>query len=453
MHLGRLLGPVGFSRTVAIKRLHGNLARDPEFVSMFLDEARLAARIQHPNVIQTLDVVAEERELFIVMEYVEGESISRLLRSMKNAGTSIPPPIVGSILVGALYGLHAAHEAKSEQGEPLGIIHRDVSPQNVLVGVDGVPRVLDFGVAKAAGRAQQTMDGQLKGKLAYMSPEQMLGEEIDRRADVYSAGVVLWETLATRRLFEGENQGALMKKVVAGDIAKPSSVVPGLPHGVDAVVAKATARRPEDRFASAWEMALAVEEALGGENVRKISAFVESCGREAIARRTERVRQLESMTEADLAPTTVQASPLDRPTELETERVRPNDRAVLMALAITAGLGVATALALVALVRTRPEPGGAPSGATATATSTESAVASAVLAAPAVATVSAAASTMVVATTATTSVARPTAAVVPPAVTTSRTSEVPPVKPPAGADCIPPFVIVNGKRKLKPECI
>src|SRR6516225_8996456 len=158
VHLGRLIGEVGFSRTVAIKRLHPQYAADPEFVSMFLDEARLAARIRHPNVVPTLDVVATKGELFLVMDYVPGESLARLSRVCREQRRPIPHRITSAVMAGALHGLHAAHEAKSERGAPLGIVHRDVSPQNVLVGADGVPRVLDFGVAKAAGRMQETRE-------------------------------------------------------------------------------------------------------------------------------------------------------------------------------------------------------------------------------------------------------------------------------------------------------
>jgi serine/threonine-protein kinase len=171
VYLGRLLGQVGFSRTVAIKCLHPQFAKDPDFMSMFLDEARLAARIQHPNAVQTLDVVATEADLFLVMEYLQGESLSRLIKASTAKGQAIPLEIVTSIICGMLHGLHAVHEARDEHGAPLGIVHRDVSPQNVLVGVDGVARVLDFGVAKAAGRIQTTREGQLKGKLSYMAPE------------------------------------------------------------------------------------------------------------------------------------------------------------------------------------------------------------------------------------------------------------------------------------------
>ena len=173
VHLGRLLGTAGFSRTVAIKRLHLQYSKDPDFVSLFLDEARLAARIRHPNVASVLDVVALEGELFLVMEYIQGESLSRLLRVVVEEKTPIPIPIATGVVAGTLSGLHAAHEATSESGDPLNLVHRDVSPQNILVGVDGVPSVVDFGVAKAATRAQVTQEGELKGKLSYMSPEQV----------------------------------------------------------------------------------------------------------------------------------------------------------------------------------------------------------------------------------------------------------------------------------------
>jgi serine/threonine-protein kinase len=186
VHVGRQLGHVGFARTVAIKRMHPQYAGDPEFVSMFVDEARLAARIHHPNVVPTLDVVAMDGELFLVMELIQGESLSRLIRTASSRNEHIPPAMVATMLVGVLQGLHAAHEAKSDQGEPLGIVHRDVSPHNIIVGTDGIARVLDFGVAKATGRIQTTRDGQLKGKLAYMAPEQIHGE-VTRSTDVYAA--------------------------------------------------------------------------------------------------------------------------------------------------------------------------------------------------------------------------------------------------------------------------
>jgi eukaryotic-like serine/threonine-protein kinase len=296
VHFGRLLGPVGFSRTVAIKRLHPQFAKDPEFVSMFLDEARVAARVQHPNVVSTLDVVATDGELFLVMEYVEGEALSRILRQTRASRSLVPTRVVGSIVTGLLHGLHAAHEAKTERGEPLNIIHRDVSPQNVLVGVDGVSRVLDFGVAKAAGRMQLTREGQIKGKLAYMAPEQIAGEELDRRADVYAAGVVLWESLVCRRLFDGENEGAILQKIIQGEIPPPSRYVPELPRAVDEICLRALSREKEDRFRSALEMAVLLEQALGTEPNWRVGAFVQSCAHEALSARYAAVKEMENVS-------------------------------------------------------------------------------------------------------------------------------------------------------------
>ena len=205
IYVGTLMGPVGFSRTVAIKRLHEGFAQDPDFVAMFLDEARLAGRILHPNVVSIVDVVAEQGEVFLVMDYVAGEAVGTIARSIAEKNSLIPLRILSAILTGALSGLHAAHEAKSDRGEPLLIVHRDMSPQNILLGADGVPRVIDFGVAKAAARIQVTQDGQVKGKLRYMSPEQVMGGEVTRATDIYAVGVMLWELATGLKLREGES--------------------------------------------------------------------------------------------------------------------------------------------------------------------------------------------------------------------------------------------------------
>ena len=295
VHFGRLLGPVGFSRTVAIKRLHPQFAKDPEFVSMFLDEARVAARIQHPNVVATLDVVALSGELFLVMEYVQGESLARVMRRLRAREEKVPPRIAGSIGTNLLYGLHAAHEAKSERGEPLGIVHRDVSPQNVLVGTDGVSRVLDFGVAKAAGRIQITRDGQVKGKLAYMPPEQLAGGDIDRRADVYAASVVIWEALTGRRLFDGDNQSVILAQVLSSTIEPPSKFAPDLPPAVDEVLMRGLCRNPTQRYATAHEMAIALEDTLGLESPRKVGEFLEAYASESLSAKAARVKEIESL--------------------------------------------------------------------------------------------------------------------------------------------------------------
>src|SRR5690606_22755098 len=215
VHLGRLLGPVGFSRTVAIKRLHSHFAKDPDFSAGFVDEARLAARIHHPNVVPIIAVLPAGGELSLVMDYVEGDSLAKVLRHATTTDETIPLSIASAIICGALYGLHAAHEAVDESGEPMHIVHRDISPQNILVGSDGVPRIVDFGVAKAAQRLQTTAEGQVKGKIAYMAPEQIRQAEISRKSDIYAMGVVLWEALAGKRLFTSENHANLMSKVLA----------------------------------------------------------------------------------------------------------------------------------------------------------------------------------------------------------------------------------------------
>ncbi len=309
MHYGRLVGPVGFSRTVAIKRLHPQFAKDPEFVAMFLDEARLAARIRHPNVVPTLDVVATQGELFLVMEYVQGESLSRLARAMRDAGTRIPPRVVSSIMAGVLHGLHAAHEARDERGEPLAIVHRDVSPHNVLVGSDGIARVLDFGVAKAAGRTQTTRDGHLKGKLSYMAPEQINGQ-VTRQTDLYAAAIVLWEALTGDRLFAADNQAAVMAKVMNGSVEAPSTRMidagktpdaetkRGL-DALDAVVLRGLERDPTKRFASAREMAIALERCVGLASPSEVGEWVEHAANDVLTRRAIKITEIESSSSVD----------------------------------------------------------------------------------------------------------------------------------------------------------
>jgi serine/threonine protein kinase len=299
VHLARLVGPAGFSRTVAIKRLYPQYARDPEFVSMFLDEARIAGRIQHPNVVATLDVVALEGELFLVMEYVHGESLSRLLRQVARRDEYIPVSMAVAVMHGVARGLHAAHEARSESGELLGIVHRDVSPQNILLGGDGVSRVLDFGIAKAVGRLQTTRDGQLKGKTAYMAPEQLRGRRVDRRTDVFAAGVVLWEALAGERLFHAESPGETMARVLEMPIDPPSQRSAArrntIPAALDAVVIRALSRDPAARHDTALDLALALEAAYPHiPNAREVGEYVQTASGASLAERARRVRDIES---------------------------------------------------------------------------------------------------------------------------------------------------------------
>lgn len=271
---GRKKGTLGFSHTVAIKRMHPHCALDPDFVAMFLDEANLAARIRHPNVVPVLDIVSASDDLLIVMEFVAGETIARLLRSARELGRRPPHRIVAAIIAGVLEGLHAAHEVLGDDGKPLNIVHRDVSPQNIIVGFDGVARVLDFGVAKAAVRFQTTRAGQLKGRLQYMAPEQIRSRPIDRRADVYSVSVLFWEMLAGKRLFDGENAGTTMVMVLEGTVPSLRALDPSISPSLEWLILKGLRPDPTDRFQTAREMAVAIDRAVGIATSREVADWV-----------------------------------------------------------------------------------------------------------------------------------------------------------------------------------
>jgi serine/threonine protein kinase len=311
VHLGRLLGSGGVSRLVAIKRLHAQYAKDPEFVTMFLDEGRLSARIHHPNVVSILDFLALDDELFLVMEYVQGEALSSLIKAANKANQTIPSRFTSAIVIGLLQGLHAAHTAKSEKGEALNIVHRDVSPHNVLVSVDGVARVLDFGVAKASGRLQTTREGHIKGKLAYMAPEQIRSEPVDHRADVYGASVVLYELLAGRRLYDGDNEGAIIRQMVLQQVSPPSKHAPLLDPRWDAIVMKGLANDPKDRYATAEDFADAIESMGDVATGRAVGQWVQALAAESLAKRAARVAQIEQteLEGAASAPLTSMLTP------------------------------------------------------------------------------------------------------------------------------------------------
>lgn len=309
VHFGRLNGPVGFRRTVAIKRMLESYASNAQARAMLLDEARLAARVQHANVVQTLDVVEEGAELFLVLEYVHGESFDRLLERARAAGQSCPTRVVTAILVGALRGLHAAHEAKGEDGQPLELVHRDLSPHNIIVDVDGVARVLDFGVARARGRLQGTTEGQLKGKLAYLSPEQVHGEAT-RRSDVFAAGIVLWEALTGRRLFDGSSEADILSRVLLCRVPSLASCGVEAPQ-LQAVIDKALEREADARFATAAEMADALERC-GAASASEVAAWVKSLASEMIASRAKSLEELDRLS-TGLTPPSGSTAPAPRP--------------------------------------------------------------------------------------------------------------------------------------------
>jgi eukaryotic-like serine/threonine-protein kinase len=355
VYLGKMCGPVGFSPIVAIKCMHPQYAKDPEFVRMFLDEARLAGRIRHPNVVPVLDVHAEGDELFLVLEYVHGESLARLFQASRKAGSLPSPEIASAIVRDVLHGLHAAHEAKNERGEPLGIVHRDVSPQNVLVGADGVARVLDFGVAKATGRVTTTRDGQVKGKFAYMAPEQLRGEDVNRQADVYSVSVILWETLTGQRLFQGENEGHVVERVLFGTLSPPRALRPEVPAAMEAVVMRGLSRERTDRFASAKEMAIALAAAVQPASTPEVGEWVEARAIDALEKRAELVRAVESfVVPAEATPSpdgaTMPAPQLPPPPQPAATAPAPRSR---LRLLWVVGAAAAAALAIGLGLRTR----------------------------------------------------------------------------------------------------
>ena len=294
VHVARLVGEGGFARTVAVKRLHPQFALDPEFVAMFLDEARLAARIRHPNVVATVDIVNGDGELFLVMEYVEGESLSTLLRIGRDRALPVAVDVAAGLMAQTLHGLHAAHEATNDLGEPLRIVHRDVSPQNLLVGTDGVVRVLDFGVAKALGKLHTTREGQLKGKLGYLAPEQVMGQPVTRRSDLFAASVVLWESLAGQRLFSADSEGNVLRRIMDGVVDPPSRHAPGITAALEAVVLRGLAKEPADRFDSALAMAEALEAAAPCATPRAIGRWLHDLAGDRLEARARLVADVES---------------------------------------------------------------------------------------------------------------------------------------------------------------
>src|SRR5262249_47529902 len=293
VYVANAQGLAGFERLVALKVLHSNLAYEEEFISMFLDEARLAARIRHPNVVATIDISdSAETGYFLVMEYVEGDHLGGLLAAAHKAGERLPLPVILRIVVDALSGLSAAHDLRDDSGRLLNIVHRDVSPHNILVGRDGVSRLTDFGVAKAEDRLTHTRDGQVKGKLAYMAPEQASTGTSDKRSDLFSMGIILWECVTGRRLFRADNTAATLTKLLHEEIALPSAIDPSLAP-LDAVLHRALDRDPARRFQTAEEFVEAIERAapaIGGlASRRTMSKAVKHYAAERIARDRKRI--------------------------------------------------------------------------------------------------------------------------------------------------------------------
>jgi eukaryotic-like serine/threonine-protein kinase len=259
----RVKGTRGFQKIVAVKTMLSKLSEDAQFEQMFLDEASLASQIRHPNVVEISDLGEQEGVLYLAMEWIDGVPLNQLMKTAKATG-GVPLPIAVRIVMNACAGLHAAHELRDAKGQLIGLVHRDVSPQNILVTYDGVSKVVDFGVAKATAMGGgATVAGQLKGKVSYMAPEQVRGEAIDRRVDIFAMGIVLYALTCGKHPFRRESEAATMYTIASDEpVVPPSKFVPNYPPGLEAVVLKALAKDKNQRFASASEFQRALDRCL-----------------------------------------------------------------------------------------------------------------------------------------------------------------------------------------------
>lgn len=303
-------------RLVVLKSIWPELAADPEFVQMFRDEARLLLRISHPNIVQTLEVVDDGRRLAIAMEYLDGQPLTRILNRLR-APSDLSLSLRLRVLIDALAGLHHAHELTDYDGTPMGVVHRDVSPHNVFITYDGQVKLVDFGVAKSLASAHQTRPGAIKGKLAYMAPEQLRGPRmVDRRADIFSVGVMLWEMLAGRRLWQGMTEAQIVRHLSSGAAlpAVPAEALAelGAPAALGELCARALAVDPQDRIATAAEL----EEALTRELADAADSHARNLGRTVSVafeeERMERRRLIEAALRSDAAGTlAIEVGPAD----------------------------------------------------------------------------------------------------------------------------------------------
>lgn len=319
--LARAAGASGFDKLLVIKRILPYLAEDEEFLAMFLDEARIAARLNHPNLVQIFELGEALGSTYLAMEYVPGEDLRRLERRALDREKPLPIGLACRIIADAASGLHHAHQARDPQGRPLNLIHRDVSPQNILVGFSGAVKLIDFGVAKAAGSSQKTASGVLKGKYPYLSPEQATGKPLDPRSDQFSLGVTFWELLTGRRLFKGDNDLATLERVKACEIPPPSELAPQVPEALDALVLRTLAKRPEDRFPDCGAFMLALEDFTLAHKLPASTAHLGAWLRELYADRMEQEEDEEQLdristsAELDAIPT-----PLSETVKLQATR-------------------------------------------------------------------------------------------------------------------------------------
>ncbi|HET7501831.1 MAG TPA: protein kinase [Kofleriaceae bacterium] len=284
VYLAMVQGPGGFNKLVVVKELKPELVEEPAFLMMFLDEARLAARLNHPNIVQTNEVGNHGDRYFMAMDYLDGRGLDHVRRRSKTAGFGLSVPMQLRVICDVLAGLDYAHKLTDFDGTPLNIVHRDVSPQNVFLTFDGQVKLLDFGIAKASDSMHETHAGVVKGKVSYMSPEQGRGQKVDARADVFSVGVLLWEALTGKRMREGKNDQEKLWALVSEDIPRASTIRPSVPPQLDEICARAMAWNRDERYSSAGAMQRDIERYLAqtGTNVsaREVGACVSELFRE-----------------------------------------------------------------------------------------------------------------------------------------------------------------------------
>ncbi|MCU0690248.1 MAG: protein kinase [Polyangiaceae bacterium] len=301
VELARMDGAGGFQKWVAIKRIHQHLTEDVQFINMFLDEARIAASISHPNVAQVFDLGRHEHQYWIAMEYLHGEPLREVMRRNEELGQPMRPELAARVIADAAEGLHAAHELRGKDGRPLNLVHRDVSPHNLFVTYDGVVKVVDFGIAKVAGSLSHTHAGMLKGKLAYMAPEQVRDRRIDRRTDIFALGVVLWELTTGRRLFRVESDLGTLSLVEACVVPRPASMDAAYPADLESVLLHALQKEPEDRFQTAREFSRALQRYLMNANCfvgpEEISEYLTSLFEDRVHQRKEHLRWAAEVTQ------------------------------------------------------------------------------------------------------------------------------------------------------------
>ena len=376
VHLGVARGPEVVA--VAIKVLHDRQSREAGAVARLLDEVRLSRHVVHPNVVRVLDFVSDGEETLAVMEYVHGEPLSRLLADVKKSGRRTPVAIAAAIERDVLHGLYAAHIANDGAGRALELVHRDVTPENILVGADGIARLMDFGVAKAQGRLHATKDGGVKGKLAYLAPEQV-GGDVTARTDLYAAGLVLWEMLVGARVIEGESEPELLVKALDPVIVAPSTRAPEVPPALDAVVLRALCKEPEGRFATGTEQAEAIERAVGRlASPAEVAEWVRVHGGTRLAQRDESVRAMLALEAA---------GPRESASVPYVDGPRPSDNGVRGMMVMGLAALAVVSLGLLYSSRTSSsgtsDPGTASSGAASSATASSGTASSGTILSPA----------------------------------------------------------------------